>query len=124
MLALALAALALPAPAGGADGAEVRGVIEKVEELRGLRATQPLAVTTLDAAGLRRVVVRLLAQERTRRSDAGWDDALHLLGVLKPGAEPRGGRAARAHGAGRGAVRAARRAGSTCSARADPRRAR
>ncbi len=29
--------------------------------------------------------MRLLAEERTRRSDAGWDDALHLLGVLKPG---------------------------------------
>ena len=85
ILGLVLAALALPAPASGAGGAEVRGVVEKVEELRGLRASHPLAVTTLGADGLRRVVVRLLAQEHARRSDAGWDDALHLLGVLKPG---------------------------------------
>lgn len=72
-------------PAGGADGAEVRGIVQKVGELRGLRTTHALAVSTLDARGMRRVVVRLLAREDERRGKAGWDDALHLLGVLKPG---------------------------------------
>ena len=28
--------------------------------------------------------MRELARERRPRSDAAWDDALHLLGVLKP----------------------------------------
>ena len=84
ILGLLLAGL-VAAPAGGADGAEVRGVVQKVEELRGLQTTHPLAVTPLGAAGMRRIVVRLLAREHERRSDDGWDDALHLLGVLKPG---------------------------------------
>ena len=69
-----------PAPA-----ADVRGVIQKVEQLRGLRTTHPLAVSTVDAAAMRGVVLRQLEREREPRSDAGWDDALHLLGVLRPG---------------------------------------
>ena len=87
VLLLALGGLALAGPAAPAarGGDEVRGVIEKVEELRGLRTSRPIAVSALDAAALRRVVLRLLEREREPQSDAGWDDALHLLGVLRPG---------------------------------------
>jgi hypothetical protein len=84
ILLLVLGGLVSAAPAARAAD-DVRGVIRKVEALRGLRASRPLAVTTLDAAALRGVVVRLLEQERDPHSDAGWDDALHLLGVLRPG---------------------------------------
>jgi hypothetical protein len=73
ILGLVLAGLVLAGPAGGAEGTELQAVIHKAEQLRGLRTTHALAVS------------RLLAQERERRSDAGWDEALHLLGVLKPG---------------------------------------
>ena len=40
------------------------GVIQRAEELRGLRTTHPLVVTALGAAGIRRIVVRELARER------------------------------------------------------------
>jgi hypothetical protein len=83
-LALLLAGLLIAGPAAGADS-ELREVIRKTEQLRGLRTTHPLAVSTLDAAGLRRVVVRELAHERRPRTEAAWDDALHLLGVLRRG---------------------------------------
>ncbi len=83
--ALVLAGLALAAPAGAGTGSELPGVIAKAEQLRGLRTTHPLAVSTLAAAGMRRVVLRELASEREPVSDAAWDDALHLLGVLRPG---------------------------------------
>jgi hypothetical protein len=83
-------ALGLLVPAGAAapaarGGDEVQGVIRKVEDLRGLRTVRPIAVSTLDAAALRGVVGRLLDREREAESDAAWDDALHLLGVLRPG---------------------------------------
>src|SRR3954451_16706423 len=84
ILLLVLGGLVSAAPAAHAAD-DVRGVIRKVEELRGLRTSRPLAVTPLDAVALRRVVLRLLEQEREPRSYAGWDDALHLLGVLRPG---------------------------------------
>ena len=80
-----LAGLLLAAPASAGTGSELRAVIARAEQLRGLKTTHPLAVSTLDAAGLRRVVVRELARERHPRNDAAWDDALHLLGVLKRG---------------------------------------
>ena len=87
VLLLALGGLVLAGPAAPAarGGDEVRGVIQKVEKLRGLRTARPIAVSTLDAAALRGVVLRLLEREREPQSDAGWDDALHLLGVLRPG---------------------------------------
>ena len=78
-----LAGLLLAAPASAGPGSDLRAVIARAEQLRGLKTTHPLAVSTLDAAGLRRVVLRELARERRPRSDAAWDDALHLLGVLK-----------------------------------------
>jgi hypothetical protein len=85
LLALLLAGLLIAGPASAGAGSEIQGVIQKTEVLRGLRTTHPLAVSTLSAAGLRRVVVRELEQERLPRSDAAWNDALHLLGVLRPG---------------------------------------
>ena len=84
-LAALLSGLLLAAPASAGTGSEIRGVIARAEQLRGLKTTHPLAVSTLDAAGLRRVVVRELARERRPRTDAAWDDALHLLGVLRRG---------------------------------------
>jgi hypothetical protein len=83
-LLAALIGLLLAVPASAGTGSELRAVIARAEQLRGLKTTHPLAVSTLDAAGLRRVVVRELARER-QPSDAAWDDALHLLGVLKRG---------------------------------------
>ena len=56
--------------------------MQRTEQLRGLKTTHPLAVSTLDAAGMKRVVLRELARERHPRQDAAWNDALHLLGVL------------------------------------------
>ena len=82
--ALLCAGLALAAPASAGTGSELRGVIQRAEELRGLSTTHPLAVSTLGAAGIRRVVVRELARESEPRSDRAWNDALHLLGVLRP----------------------------------------
>jgi hypothetical protein len=83
LLALLCAGLALAIPASAGTGTELSGVIQRTEELRGLTTTHPLAVSTLSAAGLRRVVVREIAHDRQPRSDAAWDDALHLLGVLR-----------------------------------------
>ncbi|HEY3613559.1 MAG TPA: hypothetical protein VGK92_07640, partial [Gaiellales bacterium] len=80
---LAALVLAAPASAGGPSG--LRGVIARAEQLRGLRTTHPLAVATVGAAGMRRIVDGELAHEREPRSDAAWDDALHLLGVLARG---------------------------------------
>ncbi|HET6173828.1 MAG TPA: hypothetical protein VFD90_14540 [Gaiellales bacterium] len=85
LLAAVLAGLLLAVPASAGTGSELPGVIKRAEQLRGLKTTRPLAVATLGAAGLRRIVVRELAHERHPREDAAWDDALHLLGVLKPG---------------------------------------
>jgi len=84
-LALLLAGLLIAGPATAGTDSEIREVIEKTQQLRGLRTTHPLAISTLDAAGLRRVVVRVLARERRPRAEAAWDDALHLLGVLRRG---------------------------------------
>ncbi len=83
--ALLCAGLALAAPVSAGTGSELSGVIKQTEELRGLSTTHPLAVSTLGAAGIRRVVVRELAREREPLSDGAWNDALHLLGVLRPG---------------------------------------
>jgi hypothetical protein len=85
LLALLCLGLACAAPASGGTGSELSGVIQRTEQLRGLSTTRPLAVSTLGAKALRRVVVREIAHEREPRSDAAWDDALHLLGVLRPG---------------------------------------
>ena len=81
-VALILAGLLLAAPASAGTGSELRGVIQRTEQLRGLGTTRPLAVSTVDAKGMRRVVLRELARERQPRDDAAWNDALHLLGVL------------------------------------------
>jgi hypothetical protein len=78
-----LAWLVLAIPAAADTGPDVRAVIARAEQLRGLRTTHPLAITTLTAAGMRRVVVGELARQRDARNDAAWNDALHLLGVLK-----------------------------------------
>ena len=80
-----LAALALASPASAGTGSDLSGVIARAEQLRGLRTTHPLAVSAVTAAGMRRIVTRELAHERQPRSDAAWDDALHLLGVLERG---------------------------------------
>jgi hypothetical protein len=85
LLALLLAGLAIAGPARAGTGSEVPGLIAEAEQLRGLRATHALAVSTLDAAGMRRAVVRALAEEQKAVPVSGWDDALHLLGVLRPG---------------------------------------
>ncbi len=81
-VALILAGLLLAAPASAGTGSELRGVIQRTEQLRGLGTTRALAVSTVDAKGMRRVVLRELARERQPRADAAWNDALHLLGVL------------------------------------------
>ena len=73
------------APVSAGTGSELSGVIKQTEELRGLSTTHPLAVSTLGAAGIRRVVVRELAREHEPLSDGAWNDALHLLGVLHAG---------------------------------------
>ena len=83
VVALLLAGLLLAAPASAGTGSELRGIIQRTEQLRGLKTTHPIAVSTLDARGMRRVVLRELARERQPRADAAWDDVLHLLGVLK-----------------------------------------
>jgi hypothetical protein len=83
--AFVCAGLALAAPVSAGTGSELSGVIQRAEELRGLRTTHPLVVSTLSAAGIRRVVARELKREREPRSDAAWNDALHLLGVVRPG---------------------------------------
>jgi hypothetical protein len=85
LLAPLLAGLLIAGPASAGTGSELRGVIQRAEQLRGLKTTHPLAVSTVDAAGMRRVVVRELAHERRPRNDAAWNDALHLLGVLQRG---------------------------------------
>lgn len=85
LLALLCAGLAVAVPASAGTGAELRGVIQRAEQLRGITVDHPLAVSSLGAAALRRVVVREIAHERQPRSDAAWDDALHLMGVLKDG---------------------------------------
>ena len=103
--------LAAAGARAGADGAEVRGVIR---EGRGAAraaddaSRSPSRRSTRPGCGASWCV--LLARERSARGNAGWDDALHLLGRAEAGAEPRGGRAARAHRAGRGPLRAAQRA--------------
>ena len=84
-LLVVLVGLVAAAPAGAGDGDEVREVVAKTEELRGLRTGGDLRVTALAAPGLRKVVVRELARERRPLVDSAWDDALHLLGVLRPG---------------------------------------
>ena len=83
VVGLLLAGLLLAAPASAGTGSELRGIIQRTEQLRGLKTTHPIAVSTLDARGMRRVVLRELARERQPRADAAWDDVLHLLGVLK-----------------------------------------
>jgi hypothetical protein len=85
LLVVLVAGLAVAAPAGAGTGSEVPGVIAKAEQLRGLRATHPLAVSNVDADGMRRVVLHELAAEREAVPDAAWNDALHLLGVLRSG---------------------------------------
>lgn len=85
LLALLCAGLLIVVPASAGTGSELSGVIKSAQQLRGLSTDRPLAIATLDAAGLRRLVVRELEHERRPRSDAAWDDALHLLGVLRPG---------------------------------------
>lgn len=82
---LLLALLACAVPAGAGTGAGLTAVIQKAEQLRGLRTTHPLAVSSLGAAGMRRVVAGELAREREPHSDAAWNEALHLLGVLARG---------------------------------------
>jgi hypothetical protein len=85
VVALLLAGLLLAVPASAGTGSELRGIIQRTEQLRGLKTTHPIAVSTLDARGMRRVVLHELARERQPRTDAAWDDVLHLLGVLKRG---------------------------------------
>jgi hypothetical protein len=85
LLALLCAGLLIAGPASAGTGSELSGVIARAEQLRGLSTTHSLAVSTLDAAHLRRVVVGELEHERRPRTDAAWDDALHLLGVLRRG---------------------------------------
>ena len=86
VVALLLAGLLLAAPASAGTGSELRGIIQRTEQLRGLKTTHPIAVSTLDAA--RHAPRRRCASwhaSGSRASDAAWDDVLHLLGVLKPG---------------------------------------
>jgi hypothetical protein len=85
LLALLVAGLLLAVPASAGTGSDLRAVVQRTEQLRGLKTTHPLAVSTLDAAGMKRVVLRELARERHPRQDAAWNDALHLLGVLERG---------------------------------------
>ena len=85
VLALLATGLLLAVPATAGTGSELRGVMQRTEQLRGLKTTHPLAVSTVDAAGMKRVVLRELARERHPRQDAAWNDALHLLGVLERG---------------------------------------
>ena len=85
VFALVCAGLAFTAPVSAGTGADLSSVIQRAEELRGLRTTHPLAVSALGAAGIRRIVVRELAREREPQSDGAWNDALHLLGVLPRG---------------------------------------
>ena len=56
LLALLCAGLLIAGPASAGTGSELSGVIKSAEQLRGLRTDRPLAVSTLDAAGMRRAV--------------------------------------------------------------------
>ena len=76
---------AAPASAGTGSG-PAEAVIARAEQLRGLTTTRPLAVSTVERGGhAARSSRGELTRERQPRSDAAWDDALHLLGVLKRG---------------------------------------
>jgi hypothetical protein len=83
ILLLVLGALVFAAPASAGSGSELSGIISRAEQLRGLTATEPIAVSTVSAKGMQREVTRELAHERRPVADAAWDDALHLLGVLE-----------------------------------------
>jgi len=83
LLLLVLGALVFAAPASAGSGSELSGIIARAEQLRGLTTTRPLAVSTVSAKGMQREVESELQHERLPRSDAAWDDALHLLGVLE-----------------------------------------
>ena len=85
LAALLLALLAGAATATAGTGSGLTAVVQKAEQLRGLQTTHPLAVSAVGAAGMRRVVAGELAHEREPRSDAAWNEALHLLGVLGRG---------------------------------------
>ena len=78
-----LGVLVFAAPATAGSGSELDGIIARAEQLRGLTATEPLAVSTVNAGGMQGEVTRELARERRPVADAAWDDALHLLGVLE-----------------------------------------
>jgi len=82
---LLLACLAVVVPATAGAGGDLSAVIHQAEQLRGLRATHPIAVSTVGAAAMRRVVAGEMKREREPRSDAAWNEALHLLGVLRRG---------------------------------------
>ena len=85
LLALALTGLAIAVPARAGTDPGLGAVIQRAELLRGLRTTHPLKITAVRAAAMKRIVIGERGAEREPRSDAGWDDALHLLGVLRPG---------------------------------------
>jgi hypothetical protein len=60
-------------------------LIAAAEGLRGLRRRRPVAVRVLDRRGMAEVVARILRRDRDPTLGAGWNAALHALGVLRPG---------------------------------------
>ena len=64
LVLLSLAGAGVTSPVSADTGSDVSAVIARAEQLRGLRATHPLAVSALSATGMRRIVVRELARDR------------------------------------------------------------
>ena len=94
VVALLLAGLLLAAPASAGTGSELRGVIQRTEQLRGLKTTHPLAVSTLGRR--RHAPGRRCASWRASGSRAAMRPGTTCCtcsGVLKPGQSLAGDRA-------------------------------
>jgi hypothetical protein len=62
-----------------------QGLVRQAQELRGLRLLRPLAISRLSRARMGALVVRLQRRDPDPLATPAWDDALHLLGVLRAG---------------------------------------
>lgn len=73
---------------GGNDVREpdrIADLTARAERLRGLTLTGPIAVERLDRSELSGLMERLLTEDLDPDLSQGADDALHLMGVLRPG---------------------------------------
>ena len=80
-----LAGLLLAAPAAPGTGSDIRAVIARAEQLRGLRRRIRSRSRRSTPQGCAASCCASWRASGDPRSDAAWDDALHLLGVLKAG---------------------------------------